>query len=275
MMQLQSLISILVLVLLSIAVGTHQQRVKRPINKNPSNSDPELGDKFEGDILGPFPFRGNSGGKLRKIEKWKGGIIPYKIDYGFTKLEKDKILAAIEEYHHKTCISFVPRTWQKDFVRIYRGEGCNSYVGRIGNGQPLSLGKGCFRHGTIVHELMHAIGFSHEHSRKDRNKYVRIMMGNIKKDKQRNYKTYTNPLRIGNIQTKYDYDSVMHYGEYSSFAIDGNKPTIVTLKPMYGRIGQRFALSDNDKLKINVYYNCPKGTTRRTRPPAGNNNTKQ
>lgn len=38
----------------------------------------------------------------------------------------------------------------------------------------MSFGKNCFQHATLVHELGHAIGFFHEHTRSDRDDYLNI-----------------------------------------------------------------------------------------------------
>ncbi|GIY36210.1 hypothetical protein CEXT_486541 [Caerostris extrusa] len=39
----------------------------------------------------------------------------------------------MQQYERTTCIRFVPKTNQTDFVRIIKGIGCSSYVGRLGD----------------------------------------------------------------------------------------------------------------------------------------------
>lgn len=57
---------------------------------------------------------------------------------------------------------------------------CFSAMGRAGDRQLVSLQKfGCIRHGIIQHELLHALGFYHEHTRTDRDKYIKINWDNI------------------------------------------------------------------------------------------------
>ena len=62
---------------------------------------------------------------------------------------------------------------------------CFSYIGRIrdSNGQELSIGTNCAVLSVIVHEVLHALGFIHEHTRQDRDDYVIINATNIQSGK--------------------------------------------------------------------------------------------
>lgn len=65
---------------------------------------------------------------------------------------------------------------------------CSSYVGRIGGRQTISIGNSdgsiTCKHGNIVHEIAHALGFFHEHSRPDRDEYVSVLWDNVEDGEQ-------------------------------------------------------------------------------------------
>lgn len=92
------------------------------------------------------------------------------------------IKGALKDYHNKTCIRFRPyRETDNDFVNIVGSyAGCFSSVGRVQSGQLLNLQRGgCVRHGVVIHEFLHALGFYHQQSASDRDDYVTIHWENI------------------------------------------------------------------------------------------------
>ena len=56
---------------------------------------------------------------------------------------------------------------------------------------------------------MHALGFWHEQSRRDRNRYVTINWHNIIPNKKGNFVIRRKSTYLGH---RYDYRSIMHYG---------------------------------------------------------------
>ena len=56
---------------------------------------------------------------------------------------------------------------------------CLSVIGKQAGRQGVYLGPGCENKGTILHELLHLLGFFHEHNRADRDTYLRIYEQNI------------------------------------------------------------------------------------------------
>jgi hypothetical protein len=108
---------------------------------------------------------------------WDSSVIPYSINEGVANL--GAIQEAINIFHSQTSVRFVPYDGQPDSVVFVPGQDmCASYLGRSGGGQPIYIGPNC---GTneVMHELMHALGFVHEQSRTDRDKYVEILWNNI------------------------------------------------------------------------------------------------
>merc|ERR1719215_1931038 len=111
-------------------------------------------------------------GLINEIQKWPNGTIPYEINTNiFNFMEQALIISAMNMITNKTdgCIKFRLKTSDsKNWISINSFNGCWSYVGILkytGGPQDISLGRGCVYKGTIVHELMHAIGFMHEQNR--------------------------------------------------------------------------------------------------------------
>ncbi|KAM8953255.1 hatching enzyme 1.2-like [Pelodytes ibericus] len=179
--------------------------------------------------------------------------VPYVISPQYTKAERSVITSALQEFEVMTCLTFAGRTTEINYMSIESGSGCWSYIGRKGGKQTVSLSKsGCVSYGVVQHEIMHSLGFFHEHNRSDRDNYVNIMWQYINDDNQGNFlKDDTNNLGL-----PYDYSSVMHY--YSTvFSNTSGKATIVTI-PDPKPIGQRLGMSGLDIQKINTLYNCSK-----------------
>jgi hypothetical protein len=155
-----------------------------------------------------------------------------------------------------TCVKFVPRVDEEFYIHIYSGRGCSSHVGKSKDpGQKLSLkNQGCTKVGTIQHELIHALGFTHMHNHEARDMFVTIQWDNIKPDHAHNFRK-VNPELFGNFGTPYDYGSIMHYRP-KSFSINGEW-TIVPNDPSMAEVmGQRIGLSDGDVIRINKMYDC-------------------
>lgn len=211
---------------------------------------------FQGDIIVPEGESTKVAAVTSKKRLWPGGVIPYTVDEFFRYEEKIKhVRQWMNMIEHRTCLRFVERTWEPDYVHIYSGVGCYSYVGRHGGEQALSLGRGCLYEGTVVHELMHAAGFYHMHTHPDRDKYLDIFWSNIDSDYIDHFEKN---LEEGDPLVPFDTSSVMLYAE-DAFV---RRPGLKTMKAKDGRdlvpLYNKTGLSDSDILSITVLYNCTK-----------------
>ncbi|XP_045454209.1 zinc metalloproteinase nas-13-like, partial [Melitaea cinxia] len=214
----------------------------------------ETGEYAEGDILIPKYTRN---GVRDHASRWPRGIIPYVIEGRYNQQQRDTIMKAIADYHRLTCLRFVPYSGQTDYIVIKSANtGCWSSVGRLGGRQEVNLqSPGCVsKIGTVLHELLHAVGFMHEQSRPERDDFVTVNYNNIKSGSEINFRK-EDPKRENDFGIPYDYNSVMHYSEYA-FSKNSKK----TIEPKVGgvKLGQREGLSRSDVKKINNMYNCKK-----------------
>ncbi|MFC9328080.1 M12 family metallopeptidase [Kitasatospora sp. NPDC057015] len=206
----------------------------------------------KGCAVGPTGGGARSAGARPEVSAglWPGGVVPYRIDPAAKSLGK-VLHRAMHEIESNSCVRFVRAEQQRDWIHFVRGEGCYSYVGVIGGRQNFSLGEGCDWHGTVLHELMHALGFFHEHMRGDRDRYLVLHLENVEPSLVAQFgKVATeNEATLG----PFDYDSIMIYGS-KSFSSHGrptmSRPDGGPLVDPYARAG----LSRGDIGKLHRRY---------------------
>ena len=114
-----------------------------------------------------------SHGHLANVSRlWPSGVVEYKWYYTFERPLKKKLMKAMDYITRNVpCVKFKPANSQQipspNYVIIHPGTECKSERGMRGGPQEIHLNLGCFDNGleTPVHELMHTLGFVHEHNR--------------------------------------------------------------------------------------------------------------
>jgi len=180
--------------------------------------------------------------------KWPGGVIPYWISP--QGVDESVIRAAIEHFHTRTNIRFVPWTTEFPFlvIRNLGGEADFAPVGALSGpsgrltvsvlpGSPLP---------EEIHEFGHVVGLFHEHTRHDRDNFIIVNYDNIMPNYQFDFDAPDYSVDIGN----YDFLSIMHY---SSNAFSANGGYTMT-KRDGSLIGYNQGLSAGDIAAIEFLY---------------------
>lgn len=161
--------------------------------------------------------------RLDAPDLWEKPEIPFAIDADVPRQER--ITEALNHIRRKTGVQFVPYTDQPDALHFQNGrEHCWSTFGRQGGLQPIRISPDCGAW-EITHEVLHAFGMMHEHSRYDRDQYVEILWDHIDPKYKDQFEVLPKSM-LGPLQdTAFDHRSLLLYGP-TTFSKDHVKPSI-------------------------------------------------
>ena len=184
---------------------------------------------------------------------WPNGVVPYSISDKLSISAEENVRAAIAAWNSTGAVTIVERTQATasaypHYIDFVKADQCASWVGFQNDGpQSIYTGDNCSE-GSMIHEIGHAMGLLHEHTRPDRDSFVKINWNSINPDKTHNFDVLADAIPLGD----YDYSSIMHYGAHF-FSNDGN-PTISALQNTGVTIGQREFISDGDRNSMITLY---------------------
>ncbi|XP_041372465.1 zinc metalloproteinase nas-31-like isoform X2 [Gigantopelta aegis] len=144
---------------------------------------------------------------------WPNNQIPYTIKSGdFNPGETKTIKEVMKDWETVSCVRFVKKTPSHIYwIQFVNSKGCASYFGSMKIPyQKVYLLSSCFNKRAVAHELGHALGMIHEHTRPDRDNFVRINWRWIPTELHREYNKQTWNA-VTSFGVPYDYLSIMHY----------------------------------------------------------------
>lgn len=230
---------------------------------------------FEGDILiSKLPHGMQGGAVTSRLVRYRRNASTrlYEVPYdALTMLSAppdtlESLRWAMEYISRGSNIMFRPReaTDQMYITFIYDQPGCGAVPPFADQPLPMHLDRNdafCSLRGSVLHELMHSLGFMHEHQRPDRDMFLdpsylptgfrhgRDIVANLVKARRVRY------------STPFDYYSIMHYPGGSQ---QDSGYSLVPTDPRIDRLnfrGNRMFLTTCDWNALNTVYPGPR------RPP--------
>jgi len=190
------------------------------------------------------------------------------------------------EYAAKTCVRLVPyaeaypenvaangkilkhddkKVYPDPAIRFRPGSGYSSPLG-MEQWTVNSISCGRWKWGKIAHEVMHTLGFFHEHTRLDRDDWIKVNWDAIDREMREQWDLCKDVPALHAscraLTAEYDYGSIMHYSQFSIGWDGKEKENFTRLKPVPAgvTIGQRHKLSPLDVKGIRDFYGCADGS---------------
>jgi hypothetical protein len=186
---------------------------------------------------------------------WPNGQLVYELspDVRNNAFRTAQFLTACNTLLRDAGIKCVERSNARDrrnYVFVLNDSSNYSYVGRVGGRQELGIFN--WQNAFIIgHEIKHALGWQHEHQRRDRDKFVRIRLENVEGEKEHNFTVEPKTSAV----SAYDFGSVMHY-EPTAFSKNGQRT--IEPRPEFSAqlqfMGQRERFSDTDTTELTHIY---------------------
>ncbi|XP_071178786.1 blastula protease 10-like isoform X2 [Mytilus edulis] len=228
-------------------------KVHQPIGRHFKNTTRAIADNLDNHPVPPSdPSKRNFD---PYYDLWPSGIVPYKINATFTVSERIHIVKAIADFNEKTCVRWIPydSSIHTHYVIFNDGEDCSSYIGQVSEiPQSIDLERSdCLDHGTIIHEMLHAVGAKHEMSRLDRDNYMTVVFDNIEEG------TDNFNFQLANTSDIYPFDpaSDLMYDIYS-FSINDDKTLVFHDWRQEFLAGKGTGFSFYDIADVTAAYGC-------------------
>jgi len=181
-----------------------------------------------------------------QVEVWPAGKIPYCYGSSFTSGEIAVIEYSMKSWEKNKDVNFIQTQCDKNVVIIKKSSTTNCST--LGYTEYPQIKLCRITLPVVQHELGHTIGLPHEHQRPDRDNFIVIHYENIRKDLKDQFDIFPEMYWLYDYtKYAYDYDSIMHYGNFAG-SVNGGE-TIETPSPIWN-----YDITKTDYAKVHDMY---------------------
>ncbi|EDS37678.1 metalloproteinase [Culex quinquefasciatus] len=153
---------------------------------------------------------------VTEVDRWINNVVPYVLDSEYlTNYHGQQVRQAMTQIEQVSSVRFVPKQHDVVDYLVISGEptgGCWATLGRNRGLNRMNLATGeCFSEGTIVHQLLHVLGFGHATNALDRDFHVDIDWDQVRPEHYEGLAIYPG-VAMPDFGVPFDEDSIMNFG---------------------------------------------------------------